>query len=814
MINGLGYKLANVPTITGLSTVTADRVISDLTTTEQLIVDGVDISSEIGNQKARIIILEDKTTGITYDDTGDIDLTTIDNNVTITTGKILTVDGINVNTTLTQVATNTSNITALQQATTGITYNSTGDLTTIDNNVTITTGKTLTVNGVDVATAIAQVPINTADIADLQQATTGITYNSTGDLTTIDNNVTITTGKKLKTATVPTASDDVVNKTYADTKVSLTANQTIDGFKTFSEGVVLLDTLSFTSASQGKRQINNTFYNLYDNSAVASGVYMGRLFSNANNVFIEFGNLTHAFKVNNSAGNLLTIDSTTFNTTTTNNPTISGYTDPSPGNSSNNIATTRWVQSAIAAGSGSATTIAVADNNTNTTMYPVFCTAGAGQKSLLFDTTTTPLSYNPLNGVLRTKLIGFPTTVESYIGVASSATDIVIENNNIGGKIDCLVNTSGLPLVVLSASEINTTIRSQTNIEVGNGTAGTTPYLQITENGAAAERVSFIPLVTASSYNSLVQLNDALIYGANTPQNKCLTISSWSSTTTGVRITPVSVMIGAGGTGVTPTSAIDLSGTTVDIIGNPSVRNRNIVVNSVNGNQGISMGTGGTPSNSCLIIANVGNQATTNNFTIASAGNTVVGVSAGQSITTTNFDDTYVGHAAGVNCSGSSNTFIGKNAGSTCTTGSNNTCLGSGATVPTPAGSNQIAIGDTSSIMFIRGGFNIRIGTLITNNITLPSGVLPLAQHYPVAMSVASCVITLPAPGGVAYLGALVTFKRRTNTTAFTITTVGGGANILTSGSITPIVTFSVTTTIYQLSFCCDGTNWCIISTA
>lgn len=759
MNNGLGYKLANVPTITGLSSINADTVTADITTTDQLIVDGVDISSEINNQKARILILEEKTTGISYDDTGGIDLTTIDNNVTITPGKILTVDGV------------------------------------------------------DVSSAIAQVPINTADIADLQQVTTGITYNSTGDLTTIDNNLTISSGKKIKCATAPTATDDVVNKTYADTKVSLTGNETIGGFKTFSNGVIMSDQLSFTSATAANRQINNTFYNLYDNSAVASGVYEARLFSNANNVFIEFATLTHGFKINTSGGNLLSIDSTNFSTVTTNNPTISGFTDPAAGNSSNNIATTRWVQSAIAAGSGAATTIAVTDNNTNTTMYPVFCTSGAGQKSLLFDSTTTPLSYNPLNGVLRTKLIGFPTTVESYIGVASSATDIIIENNNIGGKIDCLVNTSGLPLVVLSASEINTTIRSQTNIEIGNGTAGTTPYLQITENGAAAERVAFIPLVTASSYNSIVALDDALIYGANTPQTKCLSISSWSSTTTGLRITPDSVLIGAGGTAATPTAAISYSGTTVDIIGNPSVRNKNIVVNSVNGTQGISMGTGGTPSNSCLIIANVGNQATTNNFTIASAGNTVVGVSAGQSITTLNFDDTYVGHAAGVNCSGSSNTFIGKNAGSNATTGSNNTCLGSGAAVPTAAGSNQVAIGDTSSTMFIRGGFNFRIGTLITNNITLPTGLLPLAQHYPVAMSVASCVITLPTPGGVAVLGAIITFKRRTNTIAFTLA-AGAGTPFLSSGSITPVATFAVTTTIYQLTLICDGTNWCIISTA
>ena len=125
-----------------------------------------------------------------------------------------------------QVPINTINITNLQQITTGITYNATGDLTTIDNNLTILSTKILksgyaaqanddvanklyvdnqvantvststvatssiVLNGVDISTQLNQVPINANNITNLQQATTGITYNSTGDLTTIDNNVT------------------------------------------------------------------------------------------------------------------------------------------------------------------------------------------------------------------------------------------------------------------------------------------------------------------------------------------------------------------------------------------------------------------------------------------------------------------------------------------------------------------------------------------------------------------------------------------------------------------------------------------------
>lgn len=87
MINGLGYKLANVPTITGLSTVTADNVTSDITSTDTLIVGGVDVStiiSQVPINTAAISSLQQVTTGISYSNVGAIDLTTIDNNVTIT----------------------------------------------------------------------------------------------------------------------------------------------------------------------------------------------------------------------------------------------------------------------------------------------------------------------------------------------------------------------------------------------------------------------------------------------------------------------------------------------------------------------------------------------------------------------------------------------------------------------------------------------------------------------------------------------------------------------------------------------------------
>ena len=81
---------------------------------------------------------------------------------------------------------------------------------------TVMDASQIVLNGTDITGSLTQVPINTSNIANLQQITTGITYNNVGsvDLTTIDNNLTITNTKKIKCATVPTTTDDIVNKLY------------------------------------------------------------------------------------------------------------------------------------------------------------------------------------------------------------------------------------------------------------------------------------------------------------------------------------------------------------------------------------------------------------------------------------------------------------------------------------------------------------------------------------------------------------------------------------------------------------------------
>lgn len=99
-----------------------------------------------------------------------------------------------------------SQISALQSsgnnnstALTGITYTSGSDTTNIDNNVQITTGKNLLIGTTNVLTSLNN---NQTSINTLNTNTTGITYTSGTDTTNVDNNVQITSGKKLYIGTM------------------------------------------------------------------------------------------------------------------------------------------------------------------------------------------------------------------------------------------------------------------------------------------------------------------------------------------------------------------------------------------------------------------------------------------------------------------------------------------------------------------------------------------------------------------------------------------------------------------------------------
>ena len=96
MYNGFNQKSLNVPTITGLSDIISDTVITNNGVVEdQLIVNGVDIATQLAQISVNtnnITALQQVTTDITYDAL--TDTTTIDNDLDLNGNNILKVDSL------------------------------------------------------------------------------------------------------------------------------------------------------------------------------------------------------------------------------------------------------------------------------------------------------------------------------------------------------------------------------------------------------------------------------------------------------------------------------------------------------------------------------------------------------------------------------------------------------------------------------------------------------------------------------------------------------------------------------------------------
>jgi hypothetical protein len=425
-----------------------------------------------------------------------------------------------------------------------------------------------------------------------------------------------------------------------------------------------------------------------------------------------------------------------------------------------------------------ATAVALTSDISAFESWVIFSKTRTTTNNPLYYDNTKPLTYQASTGTLKATIYNIPTTVASTI--SSSGTTISLTNNNIGGTYDFTVSTSGLPLTILSLNETNSFYRVP--FVVSAQSAPTNIRTFSVSNSVSSIGVDIIAESSASSKNPLIVASDSVIFGNNTAINTSdLVLTTWSATTAGVRITPTTALIGAGGTAAAPTANASFSGTTVTVTGNTQFVANNITLSGTNINVGQGAGAannlilGNTNAKSVvftptgantLVGTSVGNSmtATAGNNTCVGNGagqgitsannntfigertgfqtangtglnNTCVGFVSGLAMTTTATQNTLIGSdsasaltsgtgntvvgfgAAGALLTGASNTIIGLQAGDLIT-GSFNTCIGSGSSVPTAGGSNQIAIGTATETMFIRGALNYRIGTTIT-----PTGI-------------------------------------------------------------------------------------------
>lgn len=155
---------------------------------------------------------------------------------------------------------------------TGITYVSANDTTNIDNNVTISSGKNLTVGTTNIINAINSI----------NSTLSGISYDSSQDITTINNHVLLPSGNNFFLGSgynVKTNIDDCINKLSGITYASGTDTTTIDNNVTINKTLIVqgmnikaeidaLDT-SFTTGTINSTDL--TTNNLYVNNDAKFG---------------------------------------------------------------------------------------------------------------------------------------------------------------------------------------------------------------------------------------------------------------------------------------------------------------------------------------------------------------------------------------------------------------------------------------------------------------------------------------------------------------------------------------------------------------
>ena len=542
-------------------------------------------------------------------------------------------------------------------------------------------------------------------------------------------------------------------------------------------------------------------------------------------------------------------------------------------------------------------TVLVTDTNAAINYYPVFASTGTGQKSLLFDISSTPLSYLPSTGTLSCTYLGLPTTNPSTI--TGSGINVIFENNTEFGLYQFFVATSTTPYRIMEMSAYEFTnytpsgfkkMLSFTGVDPGNRQINNTFYnlrdttvvaggaaqgriysdtgatyiegfvgnhnIIGTENSSGTQRVLFdfgstsadlyplnIRLGSTNGFNIGIGAGSLsnLIIGFATPKtivfttgfntfvgtgagqnatiasasNTCFGNNSGNGLTSGIQNTFVGSAVGfqtANGSGSRNVCVGFQSGLAMTT----SAANNTLI--GTNAGAAITTGT----NNTCVgYLAGDGITSGGNNvfigqesgFRTLSLGtgnqNTCVGVVSGNAMTTSAAGNSIFGFdSGGALTTGTNNTILGQSAAPTLTTGSNNIVIGNGADILTAAAANVIAIGTSAETMFIQGGFNYRIGANITSTAT---GTLtaPLAQFYSVAMTAVSQSITLPAPSGANVKGACVTFKRKTNTTAFIIT--AGASSMMPVNLIAPANSISIGTTTYNVQLICDGVYWSVV---
>lgn len=216
----------------------------------------------------------------------------------------------------------------------------------------------------------------------------------------------------------------------------------------------------------------------------------------------------------------------------------------------------------IAGNAGTSTAVALTSDNTSGDYFiPFSKTSSATSNQLYIDNTTTPLSYNPNSS----RLSATDYTIGSSVQTAGTSSALINQsvlatlytNNATIGRHRFYVNDASN--VAINAFNVNSTT-CDTTVPLSIVTNSTTvPSLTI-KNSASTKTTNFIPNAAVGTLNPMVNAGNNVIAASGTIDAETLTLTTWGAVTSGIRIGPLQMRIGAGGSATIPTTNIAIDG--------------------------------------------------------------------------------------------------------------------------------------------------------------------------------------------------------------------------------------------------------------
>ena len=476
----------------------------------------VNIQTELNLLSDEIDNLQTSTSGNTTALTGisynaGTDTTTVDNNLTVSAGKNLLVGTANV---MNLIDLNADDIIALNQRTTGMSYIGAGtDRTTIDNNVTI--NKTLIVQGMDIK----------AEIDALDASITSGTLD-TNELTA---NILTVTNLTYLNGDVQINGDLYVNQpSYFEETIFVRDNRNIwvDGFIRYNDRINLSVVTELTQSQTLELPMNE-----YNVATGLSGI----------TVTLPIGSKDFVtnFFLTNLTGTMTII------------PQTGALIYDMSGNSIANINMR----------SGSYISVKLMYRDAN--WYIVDFINQTLITSTAFITTGTITTANITTGNITTGNITTGNITTANVTNGSVGTANVTTGNIVNGNITTLNVTS------------NTNLKS-TNITTGFGQTSNAT-LSVTDSKSGVDKsVIVVPNSNPGAYNPIVQTGDiSIVATGDTTGDGRLSLSTWSNTKNGVRITNNSTTINGGDNFITADDAwLTLHGQT--FVKNGGIRAKNL----------------------------------------------------------------------------------------------------------------------------------------------------------------------------------------------------------------------------------------------